>query len=180
MSNLKKDKKIAFTVPHGCSKKTPVCDENADLIALKTAEILNCENVFLSRQNRLILDMNRNKSRNSAFRKHIKNFIDKYDAIIFDTHSFPNEYQDFGNVDIAVFDMSPSKDDKISRFFVKEFKKNGFKTSLICGLDINDIIVTTLPTDLGILVEFRDTLNIDKTAKIFATIIKKFLRVAHD
>jgi hypothetical protein len=174
----KKVCRILLTVPHGCSEKTPVCDENADLIAKRTADLLGCADLYIYRGNRKRLDGNRRGSRLTEFRRNIKEFNKKFDSLVLDIHSFPPEYESWKDYEVVVFDLSTKKDDTLVKKFVDELNRLGLKTGIAKGSNKNDVVYTTTKGgDLGILFEFRDDLDVEKVSEKFVDSIKNVLEI---
>lgn len=163
-----------MTVPHGCLLFTKVCDEKADQITKETAKILGIDDVFINRFPRRIKDMNRKKSRRTRFRKKVTEAVRTGDDIIhLDVHSYPKEHSDWGDFDAIIFDIPLPEDDDLSSFLVDEFNKVGLKSKKIEGSMVNDLVRTT--QELGkpaVLIEFKDTLDVQDTARKFAKVIK--------
>jgi hypothetical protein len=156
------------------------CDYSASIAADKIFSKIKSPNklIFKSYVPRSIYDMNRIQSRQTDFRRNIRNRFSEVD-LLFDIHSFPfsKDYPLFWN-EVFIIDDTPGFTE-LSRGIFNILKRSGFKCELISGSGVNDITNEAKNSGIdSILIECNEDLSerrMNQLTSIIADCINKLL-----
>ena len=144
--------KFLIIVPHGfCDASVPErhCDRRAMEEAMALKSLIESKNYsvdfFKADRYRSELDYNRKQAKPSSIRGQIRDLIKKYSTekhhiIIFEMHSFPDNYTayDFKGANVAL--LSIPRYEKEMNFVAEYIQKNtGLKIIPVKGTETNDI-----------------------------------------
>lgn len=142
---------IIITIPHAaCPRRRDrehLCDYGAKEYAKGLRDALERQGrsvcLFVGREPRSRLDLNRPESRTHPWRERLRKALrSSPEAILIDMHSFPPD--DFGDADVSVYDMPPGADDRFVRELRGAVARQGLSQAHAKGGEQNDIVMEAI------------------------------------
>jgi len=166
---------VFITVPHaGCFEfpKERHCDRLAEKAGYSLYYLIPDSIIFVGKVFRGDLDLNRDQALNDPFRVNIRQAANKFrPSIVLDTHSFPEKYTNFGDVDVMILDEKPGTiyGRDIARFLRD---KTSYRVAYSQG-DGNSIMIEMRRMGIpSVLVEFMENLRDNDLAIISEKILE--------
>lgn len=156
-----------ITVPHAVGRSEPLSAHDYDVIALPVAELLAGVmplpfDLIVGNIDRDMMDLNRCESRDSPFRRKVRNVVlaalaTGVTPIVIDVHSFPPGHHKYGPFDVCL--LSFESGHRTPCELQQHLRADGFSAGCF-EHEIADILLDTsrLGAD-GVLVEVNEACN---------------------
>lgn len=174
---------VIITVPHAVGRTVPLFDHDYDIIAGSMALLLSdamsvSHEVILGDTDRDTLDLNRRKSRSSAFRSGVRSSIARcreYGNVPFllDVHSYPRGNHKYGHFLVCL--LGSHGVGVGHRELLRHLREAGFHAGSF-GFEVADIVAETSAMGVdGVLLEVNEGANTGERWLLACSIAAFFL-----
>lgn len=161
MSYNKNIQQVILTVPHAKCPETneSLLNHSCDILSEKFGKLLHKKitctksKLFIGDINRDVIDLNRKESRNTSFRRNVRNNMTAK-SILIDVHSNEPDSYKFGKYDVSLI----SDDDELKNNIYGALTQSGYKVGLFNVHPIDDILIEAKEKGIekSILVEINE------------------------
>lgn len=160
---------VLLTVPHAvCLQEIKVrhCDRVAEKAARILYEMIPSSQLFIGNILRERMDLNRNVSLNTFFRRRIRWYLENTQPLLLlDIHSFPPG--EFEGADVAILDEQPASGYGQDLFGYLDENLAGYSIGYFEGSKVNSIIRESNYYGVpALLIEFNESLTDDEMINI--------------